>query len=262
MRRGTRECDGRHARQLLGLLAMVLMLSSGPASAQGATEQTFSSSIVVDPYIEMRTQAGRGYPVFYIAERGEVIEMVRRRTDWVKVRTSRKVEGWVHIDDLGRTVDPLGEPLGFSSPDLDSFSNRRWEFGFMLGDYDDTDAVSGYVGWHFTRNLSLELAVSENFGDSSDGRMATASIVHQMFPQWRYSPFLTIGGGVRETDPRSTLVATEDRTDNTASIGAGIRIHLSRRLLLRLQYKHYVVMTDRDDDEEVGEWKIGLSAFY
>ena len=90
----------------------------------------------------------------------------------------------------------------------------------------------------------------------------TASIVHQMFPQWRYSPFVTIGGGLRETNPRTTLVSTEDRTDNTASIGAGIRIHLNKRLFLRMQYKHYVVMTDRDDDEEVGEWKIGISAFY
>ena len=41
-----------------------------------------------------------------------------------------------------------------------------------------------------------------------------------------------------------------------------MRIYLTRRLILRMQYKHYVVMTDRDDDEEVDEWKIGISAFY
>jgi hypothetical protein len=67
---------------------------------------------------------------------------------------------------------------------------------------------------------------------------------------------------VRETSPRATLVSTEDRTDNTASVGAGIRIHLTRRLMLRLQYKNYVILTDRDDDEEVNEWKIGISAFF
>jgi opacity protein-like surface antigen len=92
--------------------------------------------------------------------------------------------------------------------------------------------------------------------------MITASIVHQMFPRWRYSPFITIGGGVRETNPRSTLVSTEDRTDNTANVGAGLRVYLTKRLLLRLQYKYYVVMTDRDDDEEVNEWTVGLSAFF
>ena len=226
-----------------------------------ADDELFESR-VVEAYIEMRTQPGRGYPIFYIAERGETIELLKRRTDWIKVRNQRGVEGWVHVDEIGRTVDENGAELAIKAPDLESFGNRRWEFGFMVGDYDSTDTVTAYLGWHFTRNLSVEAAVSENFGDYSDGRMATASIVHQMFPHWRYSPFVTIGGGVRETNPRSTLVATEDRTDNTASAGAGIRIHLTRRLLLRMQYKHYVVMTDRDDDEEVGEWKIGLSAFY
>jgi hypothetical protein len=67
---------------------------------------------------------------------------------------------------------------------------------------------------------------------------------------------------MRETTPRSTLVSTEDRTDNTASVGAGVRVHLYKRLFLRMQYKRYSVMTDRDDDEEVNEWKIGISAFY
>ena len=67
---------------------------------------------------------------------------------------------------------------------------------------------------------------------------------------------------MRETRPRSTLVESEDRTDNVASVGVGMRVHLFQRLFLRLQYKHYSVMTDRDDDEEVDEWKIGISAYY
>jgi hypothetical protein len=220
------------------------------------------NSRVVDAYIDLHTHPGRNYPVFYVAERGERIELLKRRTDWVKVRNARGIEGWVHIDAIGRTVDAHGEQLGFTSPDQDNFSTRNWELGFMLGDLDGSDAITGYGAYHFTRNLSLEAAYTENYGDFSDGRMFTGSIVHQMFPHWRYSPFFTIGGGTRETNPRSTLVDTEDRNDGVASVGAGLRIYLTGRLMLRLQYKHYVVMTDRDDDEEAGEWKLGISAFY
>jgi hypothetical protein len=219
-------------------------------------------STVVEAYVEMRTQPGRGYPVFHIAERGETITLLKQRTDWVMVRSQRGVEGWVHVNDIGRTVDQLGEVLAWKGPDLESFSKRRWEGGLMVGSYGETDAFSAYGGYHFTRNLSLEVELTDNFGDFSDGRMATLNIVHQMFPHWRYSPFLTIGGGVRETNPRSTLVSTSDRTDNTASVGAGLRVYLSRRLLVRLQYRNYVVMTNRDDDEDVDEWKIGISAFF
>ncbi len=32
--------------------------------------------------------------------------------------------------------------------------------------------------------------------------------------------------------------------------------------MLRFQYKNTVVMTDRDDDEEINEWQLGISAFY
>ena len=234
----------------------MLSISFAQADEKSATSR------VVEAYVEMHTHPGRNYPVFYVAERGETIELLKRRTDWIKVRNYRGTEGWVHVDAIGRTVDSTGDVLALASPDMEQFENRRWEFGVMMGNFDHSDAITGYGGYHFTPNLSLEAAYTENYGDFSDGRMATASVVHQMFPHWRYSPFISLGGGVRETNPRSTLVMTDDRTDGTASVGAGIRIYLTGRLILRLQYKHYVVMTDRDDDEEAGEWKIGISAFY
>jgi len=246
----------------LSLIKALLIVLAGLCTTDSlATEADFRST-VVEPYIEMHTQAGRGYPVFYVAERGESVQLLKQRTDWIKVGNSRGIEGWVHVDEIGRTLDQAGEPLKLTSPGLNSFHRRRWEFGFMLGDYQDTDSLSSYVGWHFTRNLSVEVTAGETFGDFSDGRQASANLVHQMFPYWRYSPFISIGGGIRQTNPRSTLVTAEDREDYTAGIGAGIRIHLTRRLILRLQYKHNVVLTDRDDDEEVTEWNIGLSAFY
>ena len=248
------------------LLLLVSLFGSTVLGAQenapDAVDQRYSRSVVVDAYLEMRTFPGRGYPVFYIAERGEAVYLLKQKTDWVKVRNQRGVEGWVHVDEIDRTVDELGAALALQVPNLENFSRRRWEGGLMLGSYGDTDAVSAYGGFHFTRNISVELELTDNFGDFSDGRMATLNIVHQMFPHWRYSPFITLGGGVRETNPRSTLVSTSDRTDSTASVGAGLRVYLSRRLLLRLQYRNYVVMTNRDDDEEVDEWKIGISAFF
>jgi len=243
-----------NTRARLFTMIIAVLASSSTSLYAGKPEidsEQFQRSTVQAAYLEMRTAPGRGYPVFYVAERGETISLLKQKTDWVKVRNQRNVEGWVHVDDVG-----------LQSADRDSFYQRRWEAGMMVGDYGGSDTFSGYAGYHFTRNLSVEVELTENYGDASDGRMATINIVHQMFPDWRYSPFLSIGGGVRETNPRSTLVSTSDRTDNTASVGAGLRIYLSRRLILRLQYRNYIVMTNRDDDEEINEWKIGISAFF
>ena len=231
-------------------------------STEALAEKRLSTATVTAAFIEMHTGPGRGYPVFYVAERGETVEILKQRTDWYKVRHPRGKEGWVYVDEMALALDHKGEPLDLNLGNFESFKERRWEAGFLAGDFGNTDALSLYGGYHFTRNLSAELEYTETFGNVSDGQALTANLVHQPFPNWRYSPFLTIGGGVRETNPRSNLVSTEDRSDTTANIGVGIKIYLMRRLMLRLQYKNHVVLTDRDDDEEVEEWKIGISAFY
>jgi uncharacterized protein YraI len=50
---------------------------------------------IADPYIELRTGPGRGYPVFFVAARDEWIEIELRHTDWFSVRTEGGKLGWV-----------------------------------------------------------------------------------------------------------------------------------------------------------------------
>ncbi len=252
---------GFKSRQLMTMLVialLVLLALHRPAYA----EELYARVTVAEAYIEIHTSPGRGYPVFYIAERGETLLVLKQKTSWYKVRTEKNIEGWVSINDLGLTLDSSNELVNIKAPDKESFINRKWESGFMVGDFDGSDVMSVYAGYHFTRNLSMEVALSNIYGDHSDGHAASVSIVHQLFPQWRVSPFFTIGGGIIDTNSRSNLVATKDRSENTANVGAGLRIYLDDRFLLRLQYKNHIILTNRDDDEEVDEWKIGLSVFY
>ncbi len=182
---------------MLALIALTLMPPGLLAEDTAPPE-----SRVVDAYIDLHTQPGRNYPVFYVAERGEHIELLKRRTDWVKVRNNRGIEGWVHIDAIGRTVDTNGAALGFTSPNRDTFNNRNWEFGLMLGDLDGTDAITGYGAWQFTRNLSLEAAYTENYGDFSDGKMA----------DWQHRPpDVSCNGAIRPSSPLAAACARPTR---------------------------------------------------
>ena len=108
----------------------------------------------------------------------------------------------------------------------------------------------------------MELWLSHVLGRFSNSRVLNANIVHTLFPEWRASPFFTLGTGVIRTEPKGTIVATSDRTDNLAHVGIGVRTYLSHRLLFRAEYKTYVVFTSRDDNEEVSEWKAGFSFFF
>ncbi|HEY3699487.1 MAG TPA: hypothetical protein VGK97_09160, partial [Spongiibacteraceae bacterium] len=67
------------------LLALLLSLAAA-ASFFAHAEENYLSVEVADPFIELHIGPGRGYPIFYIAERGEHVDVLKQRTDWIKVR--------------------------------------------------------------------------------------------------------------------------------------------------------------------------------
>ena len=239
------------------IVSLLLLMSAGMI----AQAETLAVS-VEDPYIDLRTGPGRGYPIFYVAERGEQIEVLKRRTDWFKIRIERDKEGWVNQAQLARTFDLNGEPTDVPSYTLEDYAERSWEVGVLYGDFGGANVVSTFGAYTMTPNLSLELWVSEVLGRFSNSQLINANIVHTLFPERRFSPLFTLGTGVINTEPKGTIVATEDRSDNVAHVGIGIRTYVTRRLLFRAEYKSYVVFTSRDDNEEVSEWKAGFSFFF
>ena len=226
------------------------------------SERQHREVTIADPYIELHTGPGGGYPIFFVAERGEQIALLMRRTEWFKVRVARGQEGWVHFEQLTTTLNPDGEPFDLPALGFSDYEARRWEVGALYGDFGGANVIGMYGSRTFTPNLSGELWVSQAIGRFSDSTMVTLNIVHLMYPDWRASPYFTLGGGVIKTEPKATLVATTDRTDNVALAGAGVRVYLTRRFVFRGEYKTHVVFTSRNDNEEVQEWKAGFSFFF
>jgi len=227
-----------------------------------AAERPLREVTIADPFIELHTGPGSGYPIFFVAERGEEIELLKRRTEWFKVRIPRGEEGWVHFEQLTTTLNPDGQPFDLRALGFSDYAARRWEVGALYGDFGGANVIGAYGSRSFTPNLSGELWVSQALGRFSDSTMVTANIVHLMYPDWRASPYFTLGGGVIKTEPKATLVATTDRTDSVALAGVGVRTYLTRRFVFRAEYKTHVVFTSRDDNEEVQEWKAGFSFFF
>jgi hypothetical protein len=240
-------------RALLGVISLLLAPS---------LEARYEPEVVVaDPYIELRTGPGRGYPIFYVAAQGDHIRILKERTEWYKVRTPRGKEGWVDVEQMRSTLDLNGESVDFPSHDMDDFENRRLEVGFGGGDFGGAALVSLRGAYALTSTLSTELTASQILGDYSDGWMGSASIVMTPFPSWRIAPFFNIGTGVVHIEPQTTVVQAEDRTDEVAHVGLGANIFLSRRFILRMEYRRHTVLTSRDENEEIDEWKAGFSVF-
>ncbi len=240
------------------VLAVLLLFAS--AAADGAGE--YRTVVVADPYLEMRTGPGQGYPVDHVVDRGESVEVIKQRTEWYLVRTDRGKEGWVDREQMERTLQPDGTPTQFNDIGIEQFTNARWEAGMLAGDFGGANIQSLYGSYSLNPNVAVELWLSQILGNFSNGYMGSVNLVHEPFPEWRFSPFFTLGAGMIETRPKSTIVQGEDRTDEIGHVGVGLRIYTTRRFLLRAEYKSYVVFTSRDENEEVEEWKVGFAFFF
>jgi hypothetical protein len=244
------------------LLLFLIVLSAASAHANKADDK-LPKILIADPYIELHTGPGRGYPIFHVVERGQEVVIVKRRTDWFEVRTDRDVQGWVERAQMLATLEPTGEPLDLQEPSRENYMSRRWQGGVMGGDFGGASLVSAFGGYAFSDNLSIELTLNHIIGEFSNGRSATLGLMHVFVPEWRLSPYFTLGTGVIYTDPKSTLVKSADRTDQIGYVGGGLQFYLTRRFMLRSEYRHNVIFTSRDNNEEVKEWKyLGFAFFF
>ena len=217
---------------------------------------------VADPYLEMHTGPARGYPIFHVVDRGETVEIVKQRTDWFLVRDADGDEGWVDQDQMELTLNPDGSEVDFERAGLEDFTNSKWEMGVLAGDFGGANIVSLYGGYSLNPHVSLEVWGSQILGNFSNGWTASVNVVHETWPDWRFSPFFTLGAGVIRTEPKSTIIQGEDRNDQIGHAGAGFRVYVTRRFLFRAEYKTHVVFTSRNDNEEVEEWKVGFAFFF
>lgn len=214
------------------------------------------------PFLELRTGPGRGFPVTHVIERGDNLQVKKSKTDWYLVSTTQELTGWVHAEELDGSLLEDGSEAQFSRSKERLHEERRWELGMAAGDFSGARSLSTSLQYHLTENISSELRYTHAFGDSSNIKLYGLNAIHQPFPKWRFSPFVTLGAGFMQTQPHSELAEAIDREDNTLMVGGGLFIYASRNFMLRTEYNSHTVLTSRADNEEVHEWKAGFSVFF
>ena len=220
---------------------------------------------IADPFIEMHTGPGSAYPIFYVVDRGDSIVILRRKTDWFRIRTDNGKEGWASKRQMQQTLLPDGQKLRFWETDRSDFVTRQWELGVTTGELKSAPIMSVYGGYSFTPNLSTELTLGHSIGNISSSLLLKASLLMQPFPEWDYSPFLALGVGGIEVKPSATLIDPADKSNEMAQVGVGFRKFLSRRFVMRFEANEYVIFSannEEDNNEEISEWKIGFAIFF
>lgn len=252
-------CSALHRcclRVISGLLVLWALLGAGSVHADDL------QVTVNDAFINLYSGPGRGYPIFHVVERGETITLLKSRTDWIKIRTYRGKTGWVRRNDMQHTLGPDGQPPVFADSKQEDYLTDRFELGVAMGDFEGADSLTGTLGYRFTNHLTAELRVAQNTGQFSDSQILAVALLHQPFPEWRISPFFSLGTGEIKTLPSATLVDPQDRKDTLIQASLGSYIHLTGRFFMRVEYTNHMILTSRNNNEEVNEWKVGFNIFF
>lgn len=220
---------------------------------------------IADPFIELHTGPGAGYPIFYVVDRGTEVSVLRRKTNWFKIVTDDGKTGWASRDQMRQTLLPSGEQFRIVELDQEDFSQRNWVLGFTGGEFESAPVFTFFGAYSFTQNVAAELHYGQSVGRKSSATFLKANLIMQPLPDLKYSPYLTLGLGEIEVSPSSTLIAPQDDTNTFAQAGLGLQRYVTRSFLFRLELNEYIIFSSdstRNDNEEVKEWKIGFAVFF
>ena len=220
---------------------------------------------IADPFIELHTGPGAGYPIFHVIDRGEEVRILRRKTSWFRIETDSGLSGWASREQMRLTLTPSGEQLEMVELDTGDFARRKWAIGMTGGQFEDTPVFTFFTAYSFSEGLAGEVHLGQSIGSRSSSTFLKGNLVMQPLPDLRFSPYLTLGIGRIEVSPSSTLITVDDEVSTMAQFGLGLQTYLSRSFLFRIEANEYVIFSSSSsspENEEIEEWKLGFAVFF
>lgn len=251
----TKERAGKHATLGFLLILYGLLMVASPAFAK---EKVYPSAVVIEAFLEIHVGPGRSYPVFYIAEKGERISLLKRRTDWYKVRLPRGQEGWVHRDEVAKTIQNSGYQKNWSERLFDNYIEDQLKLGWAWGIFDNDTVIYIRSAYAFTEALSGELNLGFASGPFSGTDLYLAGLT---ITPWRGKWFSlngSLGGGLIQTNPANLLINAKSEEFPTAYAGIGFAAPLFRGLSLRGDFRRFTLLIDTERISAVEEYSLGV----
>ena len=217
---------------------------------------------VTDPYIELHTFAGRGYPVFYVAARGEWVSIELRHTDWYKVRTATGKVGWVTRAQLQTTLTENGLANDFGDIAFNDYLARRVELGAGYGRFHRESMIKFWLSYRLSDTLSIESTLGQVQGVFSGTTLWHVNLQAEPWSDQRFSPFAGIGIGQFKNIPNQSLVSFQPTNARLADAIVGARYHLTDRFMVRVDYAIYTAFVSDQRSLEYRAATAGLSFFF
>jgi len=228
------------------------------ASLASAAEQVQ----ITDPYIELHTGPGRGFPIFFVAPRSQWIGIELRHTDWYKVRTEDGKVGWVTRQQLESTLTDAGDKKTFRDMLLDDYLSRRVQMGAAWGQFKSEPMLKLWTSYRFSETLSAEGTLGQVQGLFSGTDFWHINLLSEPWSDQRISPFFSIGLGKFKNIPNPSLIGATPTDAQLANASIGVRYYLTDRFVLRSDYTFYTAFVADTRSLEYRALTAGISFFF
>jgi uncharacterized protein YgiM (DUF1202 family) len=278
-RKGSVVASLRH-RVFLGLACMLIAgraFAADPVAPEAAASSPTSTSTttasvsgsqkterlqVTDPYIELRTGPGRGFPIFFVTKRGDFIEIELRHTDWYRVKTDDGKVGWVTRQQLESTLTAAGGKKSFRDVLLDDYLSRKVQLGAAWGHFHSEPMLKLWTSYRFSETLSLEGTIGQVQGVFSGSDFWHINMVAEPWSDRRISPFFGVGIGKFKNFPNLSLIGATTTDAKLANAQVGVRYHLTDRFVLQVDYSLYTAFVSDLKSTEYRALTAGVSFFF
>lgn len=238
-----------------------LCIAAWAIAPAAAAEREPLRLFVTEPYLDLRTGPALGHPVTQVVVRGEAVDVLFQRGEFVKLRTERGIEGWALAADLNRARLADGGPPRFPERTSEGFAGRRWEASVLAGESGGVKLAAVQAGLRLAPGLQAELSASNVLSGSRSLYLIEAGLNYAFLRGSRIEPFVMAGYGLAQETEGLPLAGSTGRSDRTAYAGAGLRAPLIGPLFLRIDLRRRFVHASGADTEEISEWRIGIGFF-
>lgn len=215
---------------------------------------------VIDPYLDLHTGPGRGYPVIYVVEKDEIISVVRRRTTWYLISDRKGKTGWATRESLARTLSDQNMPVALPETRHGDFLNHKFRLGFTVGKQENSDLVSGIAGFRLSKRMGAEVEYGQIFAEKYDGYQRAFNLILEPTDRWSFTPFISAGIGKQDTELKKPQPG-KGPSDDFQSYGAGINMYIGFNFVLRGEYRNVTLLKDNDTVSNA-VWRLGFSSFF